>query len=211
MATASLLEVLPEGRSHALCRRCGGEIPSTRRRGAVYCSDACRQQTNREKWKQRHPEKHREAQQRYRDANREACNERVRAWAQLPGNLERKKESERAWLDANRAHVNAQASTRRRRERELDPARAYLKKKAQHLWSNYRLRMGEYFALLEAQENRCAICGLMAEDFEFHVDHDHTTGAVRALLCKRCNPMIGLALENPATLRAAAAYLEGGT
>lgn len=41
------------------------------------------------------------------------------------------------------------------------------------------------------------------------IDHCHTTGAVRALLCNGCNSAIGMMKENPETLIAAAAYLIG--
>ena len=40
-----------------------------------------------------------------------------------------------------------------------------------------------------------------------HVDHDHSTGAVRALLCSRCNFAIGALEENPEFCESAAAYL----
>lgn len=40
------------------------------------------------------------------------------------------------------------------------------------------------------------------------VDHNHTTKAVRSLLCSYCNHTIGHASDDPAVLRAAADYLE---
>jgi len=40
------------------------------------------------------------------------------------------------------------------------------------------------------------------------VDHDHSTGRVRKLLCNACNLAIGMVQEDPARLRALAAYLE---
>jgi hypothetical protein len=45
------------------------------------------------------------------------------------------------------------------------------------------------------------------------VDHNHTTGAVRGLLCANCNLAIGYANDDPVVLRKAIAYLdkyEGG-
>lgn len=49
--------------------------------------------------------------------------------------------------------------------------------------------------MLSSQNGRCAIC--QSEDPKhkgsfFCVDHDHETGAVRALLCSPCNTRIGL-------------------
>ncbi len=43
------------------------------------------------------------------------------------------------------------------------------------------------------------------------VDHDHTTGEVRGLLCHNCNRAIGLLREDPERLRRAIEYLEGAT
>lgn len=44
-----------------------------------------------------------------------------------------------------------------------------------------------YDAMLEAQGGGCAICGNPPKSRRLHVDHDHKTGAVRGLLCHRCN------------------------
>ena len=62
--------------------------------------------------------------------------------------------------------------------------------------------------MLEAQGHACAVC---REPFTRtpQVDHDHETGRVRGLLCDYCNPMIGSARDDPARLRAGAAWLEG--
>ena len=39
------------------------------------------------------------------------------------------------------------------------------------------------------------------------VDHEHSTGVVRGLLCTNCNTMLGHAKDNPDTLRAGIDYL----
>jgi hypothetical protein len=41
-----------------------------------------------------------------------------------------------------------------------------------------------------------------------HVDHDHITGRVRALLCSGCNTGIGHLQDDPDVLRRAADYIE---
>ncbi|HEY1956031.1 MAG TPA: endonuclease VII domain-containing protein [Polyangiaceae bacterium] len=67
-----------------------------------------------------------------------------------------------------------------------------------------------YLSMLDAQGRRCAICGVVANLerlFAFCVDHDHRTGKVRALLCRDCNVLIGIAKEDPSVLTNAAAYL----
>lgn len=57
--------------------------------------------------------------------------------------------------------------------------------------SAYRSRTGiteaEYDRLLAVQGGGCAICGNPPKTRRLHVDHDHKTGAVRGLLCFRCN------------------------
>ena len=55
------------------------------------------------------------------------------------------------------------------------------------------------------QDGRCAICRIVPAT---HMDHDHETGLIRALLCHRCNTCLGLADDDPMRLRAAADYLE---
>lgn len=62
-------------------------------------------------------------------------------------------------------------------------------------------------AALEEQGGRCVVC---QRELELVPDHDHTTGAFRGWLCRGCNLMLGYAEDDPATLRAAAAYLEAG-
>jgi Recombination endonuclease VII. len=73
--------------------------------------------------------------------------------------------------------------------------------------ARYDLTAEQYAARVEEQGGRCAICGDIPTR-RLHVDHDHTTGAVRALLCSHCNHAIGQAKEDPARLRAMIAYLE---
>ena len=45
----------------------------------------------------------------------------------------------------------------------------------------------ERAALIERFGNRCMICGRPPKTRALSVDHDHTTGAVRGLLCHGCN------------------------
>jgi hypothetical protein len=51
----------------------------------------------------------------------------------------------------------------------------------------------------------CAVCG---SDERLGIDHCHETGVVRGVLCHWCNTALGLAKDDPATLRALANYLE---
>jgi hypothetical protein len=67
---------------------------------------------------------------------------------------------------------------------------------------------------LEEQNFKCAICKTsgfkMREEHisGMNLDHCHTTGSPRALLCHNCNRGLGLFQDNPEYLRSAAEYLE---
>jgi Recombination endonuclease VII len=74
----------------------------------------------------------------------------------------------------------------------------------------YGLTLDGYHALLEKQNEQCAICRKTLEPLSksTHVDHNHRTKKVRGLLCGTCNIGIGAFYESPAALREAATYLE---
>jgi len=56
----------------------------------------------------------------------------------------------------------------------------------------YGITIDQFEARLAAQGGVCAICrGLPAPGRQFHVDHDHTTGAIRGILCQKCNGGLG--------------------
>lgn len=74
-----------------------------------------------------------------------------------------------------------------------------------YLRREYGIGQVQYDALLEAQGGVCAICSENRELLA--VDHDHTTGEVRGLLCNPCNRGIGLLKDDPDRMLAAAMYV----
>lgn len=86
--------------------------------------------------------------------------------------------------------------------------RSYLKK--------YGLTPESYEEKLTSQNGTCYICG--NPETKIHpqtglikrlsIDHDHTTGQTRSLLCFRCNTVLGRIQDNPSLLRKMADYLE---
>lgn len=75
----------------------------------------------------------------------------------------------------------------------------------------------QYLVMLEEQQGRCIGCsaGLVAtkaegkEDFEVAcVDHDHSNGRVRGLLCNSCNRSIGWTGDNIVTVENLLNYLK---
>ena len=87
----------------------------------------------------------------------------------------------------------------------------------QKLLRKYGITVADFNDLLAAQKDGCAICGSLEPGGKgaFHVDHDHACcpGAmscgrcVRALLCHRCNTLLGAAKDDVGMLTAAAEYL----
>lgn len=74
----------------------------------------------------------------------------------------------------------------------------------------YDLSPADLERLIEAHNNRCAICGKPPKTRILAVDHDHATGRIRGLLCGYCNGGLGMFRDDPALLRAAIAYLKRG-
>jgi hypothetical protein len=72
----------------------------------------------------------------------------------------------------------------------------------------YRLTASQYDNMLEGQYNACAICKAAFGDGKPHIDHCHTTGKVRGLLCSHCNTGLGLFKDSRANLQRAIMYIE---
>lgn len=80
-----------------------------------------------------------------------------------------------------------------------------------HLRNKYNITLVEYQEMLNKQNGKCAICGSdkpRGRYKHFAVDHNHTTGELRGLLCSPCNIGIGHLQDSPELLHKAANYLE---
>jgi len=84
-------------------------------------------------------------------------------------------------------------------------------RKNEWLKRKYGLTLEIFNLMLIEQDGRCAICGTTnpggKSGDDFSVDHSHTTGQVRGLLCQTCNQTLGLMQESSKNLRLAAEYL----
>lgn len=68
----------------------------------------------------------------------------------------------------------------------------------------------DYAEMLTRQQGKCAVCGCTLNSSrytKFAVDHCHTTGKVRGLLCTQCNTALGLMKDSPRRLQSAINYL----
>jgi hypothetical protein len=75
---------------------------------------------------------------------------------------------------------------------------------------NYKYGVTKKFLLemYEKQNGMCKICGTEPTTQRgLHVDHCHTTGIVRGLLCHGCNVALGSMKDNPEILLKAVEYL----
>ena len=82
--------------------------------------------------------------------------------------------------------------------------------RGKHLEYKYGITHADYEEMLAKQEGCCAVCGIeekYCEHSRLAVDHDHETGEVRALLCKKCNQAIGLLQDNSSFALNAYEYL----
>lgn len=82
-----------------------------------------------------------------------------------------------------------------------------------YLLREYKLTYDEYIKLLNSQDAKCAICGSEGFKMQEHhkiklvVDHCHTTGKVRGMLCHNCNRGLGLFQDSIKNLQSATCYL----
>ena len=107
------------------------------------------------------------------------------------------------WAQKNPAHNAALARKWRTENKE--------RFRDHGLKARYGIPIGTYERLYLAQKGRCAICGAdkaNGHGQRFHVDHDHTTGQIRALLCSACNSGIGHLQHDKQILLKAIAYLQ---
>jgi Recombination endonuclease VII len=85
------------------------------------------------------------------------------------------------------------------------------KAKDLRLRREYNITLAEYNQVLQYQKGCCAICkkkyGKKGQKLILSVDHCHTTGLVRGLLCWPCNRGIAVFQDDYKRLGAASSYL----
>lgn len=78
----------------------------------------------------------------------------------------------------------------------------------------YGITLAERDAMETSQKGLCASCGNppsgKGHTAKLFVDHCHTTGKVRGLLCHPCNVALGLLRDDPERIRALLAFVERG-
>lgn len=147
---------------------------------------------------------------------------RIKALEWRNANIDQARKNCREWEKKNQLHV----ATRMRQYRAEFPSRtratssrSYQKHRIKRLHQRREYVFGvtatEYQEMLDIQEGRCAICGDKEksrtnggrDDRAFFIDHDHTTGLIRGLLCHFCNAGLGFFRDRVDILDSAIDYL----
>ena len=125
----------------------------------------------------------------YRAKNVEAYREKKREYAKTPEQREKRTEYMRGYREKNRERMNKQAaeSQTRHRHRHVDKVRNL------HYKYKYGITLADYDRMESEQGGKCKICSTTEPKGmgRWHVDHCHSTGKVRGLLCNNCNTKLG--------------------
>jgi|LakMenEpi03Aug12_release.lakeMendotaPanAssembly.Ray.scaffolds.fasta_scaffold355094_2 hypothetical protein len=145
------------------------------------------------RWRANNPDKYKEC---YTKQNRKTFEKDPEAYRQKRrdyrvANFEKVRERHAAWRKENRVHIN---EYRRR----------------QHYKYKYGMTIEDKEAMLAEQGGVCACCGSTEPraKYGWAVDHCHTTGKVRGILCHHCNVTLGKVSDSPDHLKKLIAYLE---
>lgn len=81
--------------------------------------------------------------------------------------------------------------------------------KENHLLRSCGITLQDYDKILKKQGNKCKICKTKIPGGygRFCIDHNHSTGKIRGLLCNNCNVMLGRAKDDIKILATAIQYL----
>jgi hypothetical protein len=128
------------------------------------------------------------------------------------------REKARRWYWANRERAIARTTRSRKRWGPQQKARHREVNFNSMLRRKYGLTREAWEHMIAQQNGLCAICGLPPEikdrgttrtkSTPWVVDHNHSTGQVRELLCGRCNTLVGFIELNPHLVPSALNYLK---
>ena len=149
------------------------------------------------------------------------------------------RENKQKWLaydtperrEYNRQYLREHRDTRQPEDKDKRNARLRAKRKSDPEWAKkvdaasrasvdpdkriakkYGIPVEELYLM---RSEGCGICRVRAEDWDhvkFVVDHDHSTGKVRGVLCSPCNLAIGHFADDPFIAQRDVQYLiSGGT
>jgi hypothetical protein len=141
----------------------------------------------------------------YYERNKEAV--KLRAKLYRLNNPEKMKQYAKTSRVKHRDAMRAYDAEWKRRWRREHPERSSEIKWAWEVKRKFGMTRERFAEMLANQDGLCAICRGDNKARRLHIDHDHTTGEIRGLLCNNCNLLLGHALDSAERLTAAIAYL----
>ena len=136
------------------------------------------------------------------DGRQNQCIECSKAAAKdwYAANPDYRKKKAKEWRNDNHEYIKEYRKENRRRIYLVESAR------------KYGIKAVQFDEMWAAQHGRCATCG---KHFDWngkqtapHIDHCHTTGKVRGLLCNSCNSVLGIVNERTDILSALIGHIE---
>ena len=113
----------------------------------------------------------------------------------------------RHWYLANKEYAKARGRAYYAAGKEqIKASRRYRNAAFQERLRQHNITLDQYAAMDESQDWLCAIC---RNERSLHIDHDHSTGQFRGLLCGSCNRGLGLFDESTESLANSIRYLQG--
>lgn len=113
---------------------------------------------------------------------------------------------QRKWRAENKEKAQASVLKWRR----ANPEKQAVISRRANMSHRYGITTEQRDERFEAQGSCCAICSTTEPGTKagWHVDHNHTTGDVRGILCHGCNVGLGCFKEDPDAIQRAIDYLE---
>ena len=116
------------------------------------------------------------------------------------------------YRENDEAREKIKARERKRYHEEDEEAREKRKERARrnHIYKKYGLTIEQFDEMNADQNGKCAICGgvdTRGPSHKLSIDHCHTTGNIRGLLCNNCNRGLGLLGDTKEALEKALFYL----
>ena len=129
--------------------------------------------------------------------------DRLRAKKRREEHPDKVKEYQRHWIEKHPGRMRElNTAWRAKPESARSMRNTYLKRV-------YGITVAQEQEMLKTQNSCCAICETTAPGKRgWHVDHNHSTNAVRGILCQACNKALAFAKDSPILLRKMAIYLE---
>lgn len=124
-------------------------------------------------------------------------------------NPEKMAANKRRYRDKNGERLRVQQRAAYHALNAADPTAAKLVRRKQHMAARYGLTVEAFERLLEEFDGKCGICRRTSQ--RLVVDHDHETGAVRGILCVKCNVSLGAFGDSIRGLKTAIAYLKNAS